>query len=283
MRYMIKKGLYVILMIIVSGGSLRAQIPEYRKITWTKERIAPGLFLKSSHALIYDSIPQNINVLFVNTRRREASISYSPRKNTIVSIQASSSGALAAVNGGFFNIQSNGSVSYIRVNGLITEPDTANTWNKRINMTGCILIGSDGKVVVERNMGNKWYDDHPEYKDVLVTGPLLIFKRKKEVLPETQLVSMKHPRTAAGTRGSRKLILITVDGRSDSSHGLTLYELTDLMKSLRIRNGVNLDGGGSTTMWMSGKPFNGVVNMPSDNRKFDHEGERPVANIIIVR
>ncbi len=64
---------------------------------------------------------------------------------------------------------------------------------------------------------------------------------------------------------------------------MTLYELAEMMRLLKCRDAVNLDGGGSTTMWIDGKPFNGVVNMPSDNKKWDHEGERAVANILIVK
>jgi hypothetical protein len=36
-------------------------------------------------------------------------------------------------------------------------------------------------------------------------------------------------------------------------------------------------------MWISGKPFNGIVNMPCDNGKFDHEGERASSDIIVIR
>jgi exopolysaccharide biosynthesis protein len=44
-----------------------------------------------------------------------------------------------------------------------------------------------------------------------------------------------------------------------------------------------MDGGGSTTMWVKNQPDNGVVNYPSDNKKWDHYGERKVANVILVR
>jgi exopolysaccharide biosynthesis protein len=59
--------------------------------------------------------------------------------------------------------------------------------------------------------------------------------------------------------------------------------LADLMVSLRCSDAVNLDGGGSTAMWINGKPYNGIVSMPSDNRRFDHEGERAVSDILIVK
>ena len=42
---------------------------------------------------------------------------------------------------------------------------------------------------------------------------------------------------------------------------------------------VNMDGGGSSTMYVVNR---GVVNYPSDNKTFDHNGERPVANAIII-
>ena len=67
------------------------------------------------------------------------------------------------------------------------------------------------------------------------------------------------------------------------ARGMSLSELTDLMLSLHCKEAVNLDGGGSTTMWISGKPFDGVVNIPCDNKKFDHTGERAVSNILIAK
>jgi exopolysaccharide biosynthesis protein len=82
---------------------------------------------------------------------------------------------------------------------------------------------------------------------------------------------------------TNSLLLLTVDGRSAESHGMSLPELTDFLLELGCRNAVNLDGGGSTTMWLAGRLFNGVVNMPSDNKRFDHEGERSVANAVVIR
>jgi exopolysaccharide biosynthesis protein len=46
---------------------------------------------------------------------------------------------------------------------------------------------------------------------------------------------------------------------------------------------MNLDGGGSSTLYIRNATDNGVVNYPSDNKKFDHEGQRSVANIIYLK
>jgi exopolysaccharide biosynthesis protein len=138
-------------------------------------------------------------------------------------------------------------------------------------------------MLLQQAKSNSWYDNHPEYDDVLVTGPLLIRDGILIELPQTSLVTNKHPRTAIGTRNSRKVILVTLDGRTSEAAGMTLNELSGLMLLFHCKNAVNLDGGGSTTMWIKGKPFNGVVNMPCDNKKFDHLGERAVADILIIK
>jgi exopolysaccharide biosynthesis protein len=269
--------------LLVLFSSLSGQINGFEEIKWETEKIAPGLTWKSTHTSLYDSVPQNINVLIINTNRRNISLSYDPDKNIRVSRQAEKAGAIAAVNAGFFNIKEGGSVTYIKTGGVIVDTDTAKKWTRNANMTGSVLINKNGHVTLTTAKTNSWYDSHPEYAEVLVTGPLLLSEKTKMQLPSTPLVLNKHPRTAIGKKGVHKIVLITMDGRTDQAKGMTLAELTDLMISLHCKDAVNLDGGGSTTMWINGKPFNGVVNMPCDNKKFDHEGERAVSDILIIR
>jgi hypothetical protein len=85
---------------------------------------------------------------------------------------------------------------------------------------------------------------------------------------------MVHPRTAIGfSRDSATLFLLTVDGRSENSGGVTLVELARLMRQLGAWQAMNFDGGGSTTMVIDGA----VVNVPSDKT-----GEREVGNALMV-
>jgi hypothetical protein len=85
---------------------------------------------------------------------------------------------------------------------------------------------------------------------------------------------MRHPRTAVGfSRDSSMLFLLTVDGRSESSGGMTLAELATMMRKLGAWQAMNFDGGGSTTMVVDGV----LVNKPSDK-----EGERTVGNALMV-
>jgi exopolysaccharide biosynthesis protein len=85
---------------------------------------------------------------------------------------------------------------------------------------------------------------------------------------------MRDPRSAIGfSRDSATLFLLTVDGRSENSGGVTLVELARLMRQVGAWQAMNLDGGGSTTMVIDGA----VVNVPSDNT-----GEREVGNALFV-
>ncbi len=85
---------------------------------------------------------------------------------------------------------------------------------------------------------------------------------------------MRHPRTAVGfSRDSSTLFILTVDGRSENSGGMTLVELADMMRRLGAWQAMNFDGGGSTTMIVDGI----LMNKPSDQT-----GERAVGNALMV-
>lgn len=86
-------------------------------------------------------------------------------------------------------------------------------------------------------------------------------------------VETRHPRTAVAKLKDGKFLMITVDGRSESSGGISLNDLAAYLLELGATDAMNLDGGGSTTMFLDGK----VVNHPSDK-----EGERKVSDAILV-
>ena len=84
----------------------------------------------------------------------------------------------------------------------------------------------------------------------------------------------RHPRTMIGTAADNTIWLVTVDGRQpELSVGMTLGELRALARRLGLVNALNLDGGGSTTMWVQGQ----VVNRPSDPT-----GPRKVSDALLV-
>jgi hypothetical protein len=92
--------------------------------------------------------------------------------------------------------------------------------------------------------------------------------------PAASVFARRHPRSAIGfSRDTTRLFLVVVDGRSSESAGMSLPELADFLVRLGVYEGLNLDGGGSTTLFVQGE----LVNTPSDPT-----GERPVGNCILV-
>ena len=93
----------------------------------------------------------------------------------------------------------------------------------------------------------------------------------------------RHPRSVVFEKDG-KICLMVIDGRSKgNAAGMTLDEIQRFLMAMDGGRGctsaLNLDGGGSSTLWVKDK---GVVNHPSDNGKFDNKGERRVANSIII-
>jgi len=114
--------------------------------------------------------------------------------------------------------------------------------------------------------------------DVTSGLPLLIKNSKIDITWQQEkasklFVETRHPRTAVAKLKDGKFLMLTADGRSEASAGIDLYDLAKYMLELGALAAMNLDGGGSTTMFLDGK----VVNKPSDK-----EGERKIGDAIVV-
>ncbi len=100
-------------------------------------------------------------------------------------------------------------------------------------------------------------------------GPILLIEGRVAAGADQPV---RHPRTAVGFSDTH-IFLVAVDGRQSMlSVGMSMPELAELMLELGATEAINLDGGGSTTMWVAGQ----VVNSPSDGR------ERSVANALVL-
>lgn len=89
---------------------------------------------------------------------------------------------------------------------------------------------------------------------------------------------LRHPRTAIGYRDDYTLIMAVVDGRQQSSAGVTIVELAQIMYELGCFEAVNLDGGGSSAMVAAGE----VVNIPVDIKGGNRNLLRKNASALIV-
>lgn len=74
--------------------------------------------------------------------------------------------------------------------------------------------------------------------------------------------------------------MAVIDGRAKGqAAGATIAETAYIARLLGLTDALNLDGGGSSALWTAQE---GVVSHPSDNRRFDHAGERAVPNGIVA-
>jgi hypothetical protein len=115
-------------------------------------------------------------------------------------------------------------------------------------------------------------------EDIVTGVPQLIKNGKIEITWQEEkssksFVETHHPRTAVAKLKDGKFLMVTVDGRSEESGGISLPDLAAFLLEMGATDAMNLDGGGSTTMFLDGK----VINKPSDK-----EGERKVGDAILV-
>jgi hypothetical protein len=114
-----------------------------------------------------------------------------------------------------------------------------------------------------------------------VTPPMAISGDRFVLRDGTRQVtndSVRAPRTTVGIDEDRGLLLLlVVDGRQSVSCGATMVQMARLMRQLGAEEALNLDGGGSSTMFTERRDGTmGVLNSPSDG------SEREVANVLGV-
>ncbi len=110
-------------------------------------------------------------------------------------------------------------------------------------------------------------------------GPVLVRRARRQRIEPPSLGSYafssmreRHPRSAIGWNDSQ-FFLVEVDGRQEGlSAGMTLEALSAYLADLGCEEAMNLDGGGSATLWFEGQ----VRNSPCDGQ------DRPIANSLIV-
>lgn len=95
---------------------------------------------------------------------------------------------------------------------------------------------------------------------LLRRGGVVITNWEVEKFTGTAFVQSRHPRTMVGVDRGGYVWLAVVDGRQETSVGMSFIELQGLADRLELTDALNLDGGGSSTMVVRGK----IVNRPSD-------------------
>jgi exopolysaccharide biosynthesis protein len=246
---------------------------------WEVTAVSKGIVHKcASFSSLYKG-GQHVNVVEVapDAKVRYGIAASGQMKQT--SLIAQENGALAAINGSYYNMKKGNSVCYFRVGKEVIDTTLTSEFDLRV--TGAL----------HTHKGNvKFIPWSPRVEEryrqrkgtILASGPLLLDDGELCDWKScgTSFINNKHPRSAIFRTKDGRIVFITVDGRSPgNAAGVSIPELAHLVRVLGGYDALNLDGGGSTTLWTEAQ---GITNCPSDNKKFDHQGERKVANIIYV-
>ena len=121
-----------------------------------------------------------------------------------------------------------------------TSPVPAVNWEPYYAISCGPMVLYDGLVCADNSM----VDDTHYYTNF-------------ECWDESGVYSAHPDRTAVGVTADGKIVLFICDGRIDASQGAYIKELGPIMKSIGCVHAMNLDGGGSTGMWLSGA---GMIN-----------------------
>jgi exopolysaccharide biosynthesis protein len=144
--------------------------------------------------------------------------------------------------------------------------------------------GSDGAILIGSLTGGervtlRWSIGFPGVLDTVGGLPQLVENGAVVATACAESICKRHPRTGIGVTPTGRLLMVVVDGRRKGSKGMTLVQLAGLMRELHASFALNLDGGGSSTMWVDpkGRRLKGrVVNVPSDG------AERKVSSALLV-
>ncbi|MFH2006720.1 MAG: phosphodiester glycosidase family protein [bacterium] len=178
------------------------------------------------------------------------------------------SGAVAAINGGFWSVFDQ------QAEGLVMHGGRPWPRAQDDEFYGFFGIRRDGRATISdselvvRRVG-ELQEAISGLQVILADG-----KVTKKAFCEDGC-RYRHPRTAVGiSRDGRTVYLAVVDGRLSHSRGISLANLATLLAGLGVDRAINLDGGGSAAMYLATRK--GLVNRPADRK------EREVLNHIGV-
>ncbi|MBQ7639765.1 MAG: phosphodiester glycosidase family protein [Bacteroidales bacterium] len=260
---------------------------------WQETFIDNGLMLQQcavADASLFGS-NQFLSVLTVAPERECALVAAPAGTLALTSALGREAGALAAVNGSFFHMKAPyGGSTFSRIdNVIVSENAPIENFRRDPQRSGAIVV-REGRFSIATGFGpERTFEETLSGETILTAGPMLLLGGVRSDLHPFKFNSNRHPRTAFGIREDGTLVFLVADGRNAKAAGLTMTELQQIMIWLGCVDAINLDGGGSSTMVVrsgrsaevpSGRLV--VVNHPCDNRRFDADGERPVANAWVI-
>ena len=273
--------------LLFSFVPLKAQLPisaedakAFAEADWTVVPLNKDATARSASIQMFNST-QFISVITYNPKRHDTALLQLDNACTATTDKmAEDAGYTMAANGSYFNTKTFYPSTYVRVGKKVYGEAAANQFY-RVNGVIAFKDKKGRKPVIEfcdsssyTSLCKKWYA-------VLAAGPMLMKDGERIGYDSKKTFYIKrHPRTLIGYDKDKNVTLAVIDGRFPEGIGATIEETAIIAELLGLQDAINLDGGGSSTIWSA---ETGILNHPYDNKKFDHEGARKVPNCIAVR
>ena len=221
---------------------------------------------------IYDYIEKK------DPKKKKKNIDMTDIFNTYLNRWKYTSGAF--LNGGFFNEDTIKPLGYIKgyqlEKGKIMESQTP-IYNEIKKYYGYITISKSGKVEIHNGPVLK---NKEKYSKILQSVPILLSNGNinftKEICLKNKNFNWKsfksgkiklhhacnpNPRSAFGIKENGNIVFAIVEGRFNRGKGLDLYQFACVLKSLKVRDAINTDGGKSSNILRKYRSKKGIVSV----------------------
>lgn len=237
---------------------------------------------------IFDS-PQTISVIKFSPANYSVKV-VQPEYVTAASEVGNKNKADFVINACYWAVTTGVPTTFVKSDGTVMSK-TLPAALPRVN--GLLLMHKDGIEIVRSYAAPNYPGLVEKCDNIIACGPILLDdgevvdysyildSEEDKMVRQHKFFLTRHPRSVIGRNAQGEIFLIVADGRfKERAEGLSIEELTKVCRWLGMVEAMNLDGGGSSTLWC--KKY-GVINHPCDNRKFDNEGERSVSSCLVVK
>ncbi|HTK11301.1 MAG TPA: phosphodiester glycosidase family protein [Ktedonobacteraceae bacterium] len=224
--------------------------------TW--EQAAPGIEIRFEHWQSPGDNEDTVAITRLDLKKVHLSIGYAPTRPLDMSAWMKQTGALAMINGGYFD-KNNQSTGLLVSNGQMAG-------SSYVGFGGMLAVDAQGNVTL-RSLKQQPYDPNTEQlQQATQSSPMLMINGQRTQF-EADSVSQRRSVIAIDKQG--RLLLI-----ASPNQAFTLDELADLLASsdLSIETALNLDGGASTGLYVNGP-----------NQKISIDAFTPLPIVIIVK
>ena len=289
MKHTIILLLSIIFCLSAEAGNIDKDSLAFANADWKVSVLDGGAMAMSAHINMFDS-QQSISILKYPSRKFHTRLIHSPGESAgKTSGIAEREGAEMAINGGYFDMKNLVPCVYFRI-GKETFSQTSPSEAFRVNGVVGLKDRRGKKMMISCCSPEEYETVTRGWHSAMASGPMLI-DDGEILVPEFAQVDAsgkgvdsfndkRHPRSVIGYDGKGNIFLVVIDGRHPGKgDGTSIYETALICRFLGMEDALNLDGGGSSALWHK---ETGVLSHPSDNKTFDHEGERAIPNIIGV-